>query len=516
MLLEMSSMTVGERRPRNFFDADELKLKSMRILRARSRPAHANALRQFGACRVLGLLASTTILVVLPVPAAAMPSGPELFCGVYVDAPGCAQRVRCSLCHTSAPARNAYGADIAAKLLPRHSRPLSSAEYRDNLEAALRAVEALDSDGDGDTNLEEIEAGTLPGDPTSTPSAGGCGRNNEQFNVCDYDLPYAYKKVKLDFCGASPTFEELDQFRSLDQQEQLARLDQVLDGCLESAFWRGPDGQLWQLAHPKIRPVASLKDGVNKGPIPLADYESAYNLFVYANTGERDVRDVLLADYFVERQGETYRAVEETALEGMQKARRAGIITTRWFLVINTMFTALPRLTASQTYRAFLGLDIAKLEGLYPVEGEPVDYDGKGVRRPACARCHSTLDPLSYVFRNYNGLTGGKPYRAIYVPDRLELAFQGEGPRIGETPEAGVIFGEPVADLRAWAAVAANSDAFAEKTVLDYWRLLLGREPNGDEQSEFSQLWRDLRGRHDYRVERMLHDLVKTRAYGVP
>ncbi len=34
---------------------------------------------------------------------------------------------------------------------------------------ALKAIEKLDSDKDGASNIVEIRAGTLPGDPTSKP-----------------------------------------------------------------------------------------------------------------------------------------------------------------------------------------------------------------------------------------------------------------------------------------------------------------------------------------------------------
>jgi hypothetical protein len=60
----------------------------------------------------------------------------------------------CSLCHSSLStyARNSYGADFAAN---GHS---------------FAAIESLDSDGDGFTNIQEIEALTLPGDSSSHPS----------------------------------------------------------------------------------------------------------------------------------------------------------------------------------------------------------------------------------------------------------------------------------------------------------------------------------------------------------
>jgi hypothetical protein len=58
----------------------------------------------------------------------------------------------CSLCHTSVPYLNPYGTDFL------------------NNGHNFQAIEPLDSDGDGSTNIVEIEARTFPGDPTSIPS----------------------------------------------------------------------------------------------------------------------------------------------------------------------------------------------------------------------------------------------------------------------------------------------------------------------------------------------------------
>ncbi len=62
----------------------------------------------------------------------------------------------CSLCHTSAPSLNPYGA--AYKAAGRNP-------------SALAAIEPLDSDGDGFTNLQEIMALYFPGDPNDHPPA---------------------------------------------------------------------------------------------------------------------------------------------------------------------------------------------------------------------------------------------------------------------------------------------------------------------------------------------------------
>jgi hypothetical protein len=60
----------------------------------------------------------------------------------------------CSVCHTSIPSVNSYGSDFK-----NHGKN----------QAALTAIESLDSDGDGSSNKVEINAGTYPGDPNSHP-----------------------------------------------------------------------------------------------------------------------------------------------------------------------------------------------------------------------------------------------------------------------------------------------------------------------------------------------------------
>jgi hypothetical protein len=367
------------------------------------------------------------------------------------------------------------------------------------------------------------------------------------WNTCAYDPAYALTRIGLDFCGHSPTREELEAVRGSHDWPTL--LEQKLAGCLDSDFWQGKDGVLWNLANAKILPESSLKSGDDAGDLTIADYEDDYNLFVYINTDDRDVRELLTAQYHVIRQtdGALVR-VDRTPVEDLvardsddgdiaqlvPQERRAGMLTTRWFLAKNTMVTPIPRTTAAQAYRAYLGYDIAKMEGLRPVAGEPVDYDLKGVTAGQCAVCHSTLDPLSYPFSRYDGLGGGDeeeisdPDMVInadgtvniafgnYLSGRMERFVRQEGPQIAETPEAGLLFGQPVADLVEWAEVAANSEPFARKVVLDYWRLLVGEDPQPSEEAEFATLAQRLSSEHEYRVERMLRDLVVTEAYGAP
>jgi hypothetical protein len=452
----------------------------------------------------------------------AKPPAPALFCEQYPDAPVCrGSGISCNFCHSSVPSRNLFGAAVEAGILPGAPRPLSDGDFAAALPLALSAAEAADSDGDGIANGVELTLGSNPSDGKDFPRDLTCaGKANPQYKACEYDLRFAYKRVMLDFCGHSPTFEQLEAFAA--RSDAVEELDSQLDACLGSEFWIGKNGQLWQMANVKIRPVGSLKAGPEEtGDIPLADYDDDYALFTWSHIGDHDVRDVLLADFYVQRQTNPtrYSSVETLPIQFVAKDKRAGNITSGWMLSYFVMFTALPRNIAAQTYRAYLGLDIAKQEGLMPVAGEPVDYDGKGVTQTTCAACHSTLDPLTYVFRNYNGLTGGNNYENRYVANRIELGFPdlvAQTPSLANTPENGVILGQPVANLREWATVAANSDAFAMNVVRDYWQWLLGETPRAEDDATFTSLWQNLKGAQNYRVRAMLHDFIRTEAYGAP
>ena len=76
----------------------------------------------------------------------------------------------CKICHQNAIGKkgelNPYGEALVEGTLetrkaPKDAKNLTVDDYR--------AVEAGDADHDGATNLQEIEAGTAPGDPASVP-----------------------------------------------------------------------------------------------------------------------------------------------------------------------------------------------------------------------------------------------------------------------------------------------------------------------------------------------------------
>lgn len=77
-----------------------------------------------------------------------------------------AKAYSCKICHQHVMGRkddhNAYGAALKQSKAPGDAKKL--------VEKDFRALEGEDADGDGASNLQEIAAGTAPGDPASLPT----------------------------------------------------------------------------------------------------------------------------------------------------------------------------------------------------------------------------------------------------------------------------------------------------------------------------------------------------------
>jgi uncharacterized membrane protein len=107
----------------------------------------------------LGLIAATT--------ASAKPEFWETFKAHYHPADGSAiGEGRCLTCHMKGSTeRNPYGKAL--------QRLVDASAGKKVTDAMLLQVEALDADKDGFKNIDEIKAGSLPGDPNSVPSRQG-------------------------------------------------------------------------------------------------------------------------------------------------------------------------------------------------------------------------------------------------------------------------------------------------------------------------------------------------------
>jgi hypothetical protein len=466
-----------------------------------------------------------------PAQAWARPTAPVIFCEAYADSPGCLGRVvNCSECHvsTAPPVWNVYGQQLIASLERDRS-------FEEALPAALLAVESGDADGDGDGNRDEISVGTLPGDPFSfwQERAPSEGAENPEFEVGDYDYRFALKRAMVSYCGRSPTYAEVIEFEAgLDglpeaeaEERERERLHAALDGCLRSEHFSKV--LLPRLADKRIRPSFAIGPEttlrIGQARLVLGDYRYDYRLWRYLLTGDRDMRELLTAQYHVEEDavGELVRVEgpiaqpDPTALAGGQPLapeRRAGLLTTQWFLALNTMFSGLPRTTAAQAYRSFLGADLANSDGIRPVPGEPVDIDDKGVDGAVCAQCHSTLDPLAYAFAKYAGIDDGYAGAfGAYDPTRVDRYLPGWS----DTAQQSWLLGRPVADLVEWANVAAASDEFKRNMADMFFQHALSRAPSPDEAAEFAALWQSLPD-DGYSAWRLIHRLVDTTAFGVP
>ncbi len=117
------------------------------------------------------------------------------------------------------------------------------------------------------------------------------------------DWRFAYRRVKSTFCGLSPSFAEMEAFDALDTSAQQTEVHEALDGCLESPFWilRA----LPRLADWRIRPIEEVSADGSGEVARLGDYNDDYRLFVWVMSGDRDVRDLLLATYHVELNEDT-------------------------------------------------------------------------------------------------------------------------------------------------------------------------------------------------------------------
>ncbi len=438
--------------------------------------------------------------------ASARPVAPSVFCATYPESPACAGRLaECSLCHSSTQpvSWNAYGGALLGAGI--------GEDFAAGLPDALNAIAADDSDSDGVANDDEIIAGTSPGavdDPVCpSPEAASSGAVPE-----GYDFVQARRRVGVLYCGQSPSFEEMKDFSAGDPDSATSheRLHSALDACLASAYFR--DQALPRIADPLIRPVAAVGWQSPFG-IKLADYDFDYRLWSYALTGDRDVRELLTADYHVivgatgalEKATGKLTAKADRGGQPLVPERRAGMITTQWFFVINTMFSALPRTTAAQAYRAYLGQDMALQQGIWPVPGEPTDVDHKGVAADACAQCHSTLDPLAYGFAYYNGIEGGKS--GVYDPERPASLI----PDWADNPMH--LLGQPVSDVVEWAKVASESDLFRRHIATLLFTHALGRAPGPRDEAGFTAAWGAM-PEDGHSARRLIHRLVDLPAFG--
>ena len=494
---------------------------------------------------LMNILWTTTLYLHLATPAQAIPDAPRVFCETYPESPFCeGTDVACTMCHTAPPTMNDYGyyvwpsytyecgdggevEDWSISVSDTFCESRRDA-FLAALPTSLMAAESLNSDGDERLNIEEINDGTHPAydwDFYHAPEHPVEGLENPQYNVDDYDPAFAYKRLWLTYCGTPPTYDALIAFNQQSPEDQTTTMEAELATCLESSYWK--EEALHRMFDTAIRPQYAVGYDQNN-QFQLADYRYDYRLASHIMTGDRDARDLLLADYHIASDGSVLTGqVDEppgaTLTQGQKLAedKRAGMITTTWFHMTNTMFSALPRTTAAQAYREYLGQDIARMEGLLPTEEEPLDLDQKGVRHPKCARCHSTLDPLSYAFAYYNGIGGGNT--GTFDENRPENVGLNDSPLFNFNQAQASLLDTPLVGdkdpaavgLTGWAEVAAESAQFKRTVVQRVFEHATGRPLHSDDHTEFFELVDAFDGQ-SYSVNMLIASIIKTNAFGRP
>lgn len=453
--------------------------------------------------RTVASLLVVGLSLALPGVADAKPTAPAILCSTFPDSAACVGRVaECATCHTSTDpaAWNAYGLDVLDAL---------DGEFEQDLPRVLASLQTVDSDEDALSNEQELAMGTNPG---FDDAEAVCESSPSGEIPASYDYQLARRRVGVLYCGRTPSYQQMQEFRESDGDAAALeqRLQDALNECLASDYWR--DEGLARIADELIRPVSSVGQDSTIG-IKLADYAFDYRLFAYVLTGDRDARELLTADYHVTANEDGELTVVEGPVqaedgngdEPLAASQRAGMITTKWFLVINTMFSALPRTTAAQAYRAYLGQDIALQQGILPVAAEPVDVDDKGVDADACAQCHSTLDPLAYAFASYEGIKGSKS--GLFDAERPARDIP------GWEDNQSWLLGEPVDNVVAWAKVASDSDMFLRNLASLFFRHAMGRRPQPGDEPELQSAFLAMRD-DGYSANALIHRLILLPAFG--
>lgn len=474
--------------------------------------------------------------------AQARPSGPLAFCSAYPASPHCAGSVpSCKLCHTDTGETtmgwNAYGNSLFDPLIGA-GHTFDDASFATLIASAVVEVEGEDQDQDGLSTLEEIVLGTQPGDVASTfaPLPPPTGDANPAYSIGEWDAAFAYRRVAAAFCGASPSYEEMQALADADDTR--AAVHTKLEECVATSFWR--DTALPRIADTKIRPIDRF-----------VFWDWDYRLWRWGNLDHHDARELLTAQYHVReiepgvltradtlpnqqctttapgatecqsdqtcncpKQGGECTApgvcVFDFGGQPCQTDKRAGMLTTQWFHFSNTMFSALPRTTAAQAMRSFLDLDPAAQEGLVHVDDEPKDVDEKNVTGYTCRQCHMAVDTAAYAFAEYQGIGGGgastfnenRPFILdLWTPSTRPQAY---------------FLDQPVSDLVEWAQVAANSDYFARQQASTFFQYAVGREPEPNEEATLDAIWRAYKEEDAYSTQSMLHRIIDTDAFGCP
>jgi uncharacterized membrane protein len=194
---------------------------------------------RFGAARFFRTFALPLVVMGIWSVALAVPPSLEVFTDHYSPPDGSPlARAECTTCHAGprTTALNPFGQDVQAE---KH-RLQAQSITRDLLDRLL----ALDSDGDGFTNFREIQAGSLPGDPRSTPQTlARDARWAGLFPAHSYHPLIVHFPIALFLFGAF--LDVLGKLRRRPEMRMLARWN-LAAGALGALVALGSGFAAWQ------------------------------------------------------------------------------------------------------------------------------------------------------------------------------------------------------------------------------------------------------------------------------
>lgn len=200
------------------------------------------------------------MIVSMGAAASAFPPFLERFKATYAIKAGTPlESAKCLTCHTtgSGGPRNPFGKAVGAK----------QAGSPQLTEAILKGLNTEDSDGDGATNLAEIEAGTLPGDPKSKPTAAAAEppKNPEPSEAPAADLvpKHSFHPLIVHFPIGLFLFGVFLEALGMRKRS---------DSLRQAAFWNMAAGALAGLASVATGLIASFRI-----PYPLTPGTAVFN-----------------------------------------------------------------------------------------------------------------------------------------------------------------------------------------------------------------------------------------------
>lgn len=299
-----------------------------------------------------------------------------------------------------------------------------------------------------------------PFDGCSTRSLGGCPGSDGYPNPYEGQLELlswteTLRKASLELTGKLPTDA---QIQVTEEQGQLGLQASLAEMMRDEAFYvrlkelyndhfltdkylgrENAIGLLDEEVFPNLRWYESFGQGEQAAELTNDSIaREPLELIAYVVRHDRPFTEILTAKYTVGNgySAPSYIGLQDVPLritEDPDRFRRmtvpgvphAGILTSPMFLNrFPTSDTNRNRHRARMAYKFFLDIDINRF-GNRPVDVNEVAGDNPTLTDPNCTICHTTMDPVAGVFKNWDE-RGIYEARDEWYEDMLEPGFAGQ------------------------------------------------------------------------------------------